>query len=179
MWPLCETRVSISKRYAASYSWNATSRTGGMADWAHKRTDITLRAAGALSCATAYLAIHTLGHLYNGAARAEPGVVVYLLAAIAFLCSSLGAALLVLGHHVLDRIEVSARWQRAAPPSPQPRPEGGERRLPSADTSAFDPAAESSPTPPHIAASNEMPHAWRSAEANAQLPARLQAVGQW
>jgi hypothetical protein len=150
-----------------------------MADWAHKRTDMTIRAAGALSCATACLAIDALGHLYDGAARAEPGVMVYLLAAIAFLCSSFGAALLLLGHHVLDRIEVSARWQRVAPPSPQAHPEGIERRLPGADAISFDPAAEPSPTPPHIAASNEMPHAWRSAEANAQLSPRLQAVGQW
>jgi hypothetical protein len=150
-----------------------------MADWAHKRTDMTIRAAGALSCATAYLAIHTLGHLYDGAARAEPGVVVYLLAATAFLCSSFGAALLLLGHHVLDRIEVSARWQRVAPPSPEARPEGGGRRLPSADVISFDSAAEASLTPPHLPVSNEMPHAWRSAEANAQLSPRLQAVTQW
>jgi hypothetical protein len=150
-----------------------------MADWAHKRTDMTIRAAGALSCATAYLAFQTLGHLYDGAARAETGAVVYLLAASAFLCSSFGTALLLLGHHVLDRIEVSARWQRVAPPSRLARPNVVERRLPSADVISFDPAAEASLTPPHLPVSNEMPHAWRSAEANAQLSPRLQAVAQW
>ncbi|WP_260599292.1 hypothetical protein [Sphingomonas endolithica] len=150
-----------------------------MADWAHKRTDITIRAAGALSCATAYLAIHTLGHLYDGAARAEPGVVIYLLAAIAFLCSSFGAALLLLGHHVLDRIEVSARWQRMPASAPQARRDADGPEFVRADALSSEPKIGLPPALPHIEAMNEMPPSWRSPEAKLHVSPRLQAASQW
>jgi len=53
----------------------------------------------------AYVAIEALGRFDAVALQA-------VLAAIAFLCGSFGAALLWLGRHIFDRIEVSDQWRR-------------------------------------------------------------------
>ncbi len=47
-------------------------------------------------------------------ARNEPPIV-YLLALLVFACGSAGAALLVHGHHLFDRVQISERWIARAP----------------------------------------------------------------
>jgi hypothetical protein len=41
-----------------------------------------------------------------------PGVAAFLLALLAFLTASIGSATLILGPHLFDKVEVSARWSR-------------------------------------------------------------------
>jgi hypothetical protein len=64
------------------------------------------------------LAAHTAGkHLLaigSGDHGNQPPIV-YLLAMIAFVCGSAGCALLVHGHHLFDKIQVSERWRRRPP----------------------------------------------------------------
>ena len=142
-----------------------------MADWSNKRTtDVSVRAGGALSCAAAYLAISALAHLHVAAPRAQPGAIAYVLAAIGFLCTSFGTALIVLGHHIFDQVEVSARWQhRAAASAPPPRLHGFERQL--AGLQAVYPEAEIDPrpAPERIGGMNELPLSWRGFDAHARL----------
>lgn len=78
------------------------------------RADVAVRVAGALSCVVAYVAIKALGHFDADAIQA-------VLAAIAFLCGSFGAALMWLGHHIFDRVEVSDQWRRRRPTPPVER----------------------------------------------------------
>lgn len=83
-----------------------------MQDWRKDwRTDSGLRLGGVALCALAYLAIRSLLALHLSQARVEPGASAFALAAAAFLCASIGAALMIAGRHVLDEIEVSQRWR--------------------------------------------------------------------
>jgi len=84
---------------------------------------IGLRRVGLVSCGVAYAA---LSHLFSMRLPARaPGVLAYALAALGFLSASAGAALVGLGHHLFDQIEVSSRWRRgsasdgALPPQPE------------------------------------------------------------
>jgi hypothetical protein len=80
-----------------------------MTDPRHLRTDLSLRASGVLALTIAATAIHTLVRLHP-----QTGALAFLLAAIGFLCASAGAMLVIVGRHIHDRVQVSARWQRAA-----------------------------------------------------------------
>lgn len=73
-----------------------------------RRTDFSLRVSGILSLAVAATAIHTLARLHQ-----QTSVLAFLLATIGFLCASVGAMLVIVGDHIHDRVQVSARWQRA------------------------------------------------------------------
>ncbi len=73
------------------------------------RTDLSLRAGGILSLAIAFIAIHTLARL-----QPQTGALAFLLATIGFLCASAGAMLVIVGGHIHDRVQVSARWRRVA-----------------------------------------------------------------
>jgi len=42
----------------------------------------------------------------------SPGAVVFLLALVTFLSASAGGAMLILGPHLFDKVEVSERWAR-------------------------------------------------------------------
>ncbi|RXD03596.1 hypothetical protein EQZ23_14795 [Sphingomonas sp. UV9] len=79
-----------------------------MTDLRRLRTDLSLRASGIPLLAVAVTAIHTLARLHP-----PISVLAFLLATIGFLCASAGAMLAIVGHHIHDRIQVSARWQRA------------------------------------------------------------------
>ena len=72
------------------------------------KADLGIRAAGLLSSALAQAAIARLmtAHLHGAA-----GPRACCLAAIGFLCASAGAAMVLLGRHLFDRIEVSSRWR--------------------------------------------------------------------
>jgi hypothetical protein len=83
-----------------------------MDHWHQKRAaDIGLRSGGAALCSLSWLAFRTLFHLRLAPWPAAPGSSAFALAAIGFLCASAGAALLVLGHHMFDEIELGERWR--------------------------------------------------------------------
>ena len=57
----------------------------------------------------------TCGHalwLLHG--ERSQGVVAFLLALVTFLSASIGSAMLIVGPHLFDKVEVSARWARLA-----------------------------------------------------------------
>lgn len=83
-----------------------------MHNWHHeRRADIGLRLAGAVLGGLSWLAVQRLAVLHLPASRADPGVGALLLAAAAFLCASLGAALTTQGRHIFDPVQVSERWR--------------------------------------------------------------------
>ena len=80
-----------------------------MTDAHRLRTDLSLRASGVLLLAIAVTALHLLARL-----NPQTSALAIPLATIGFLCASAGAMLAIVGHHIHDRVEISARWQRAA-----------------------------------------------------------------
>ncbi|MGA1799452.1 hypothetical protein VH567_11810 [Sphingomonas sp. 4RDLI-65] len=80
-----------------------------MTDARRLRTDLSLRASGILSLAIAATAIHTFARLHP-----PTGALALLLAMIGFLCASAGMMLVIVGHHIHDRVQVSVRWRRVA-----------------------------------------------------------------
>lgn len=94
--------------------------------------DIALRAAGLLLCVVAYLATSHLIALQPPLPDQTVGAESFILAAIGFLSASAGSAMLCLGHHLFDRVEISARW-------------GSGRVVPVDDASS--PLGASGPTP--------------------------------
>jgi hypothetical protein len=70
-----------------------------------------LRAAGALLLALAYAAAAVLrARALAGPIMGDP--LAWLLAAVSFVLASGGAALLVVGRHLFDHVEVARRWSR-------------------------------------------------------------------
>ena len=80
-----------------------------MTDSRRLRTDLSLRASGVRALTIAATPIHTLVRIHP-----QTGALAFLLATIGFLCASGGAMLVIVGHHIHDRVQLSARWQRAA-----------------------------------------------------------------
>ena len=80
-------------------------------DW---KAGIALRACGAAACGISYLAISALIGLRLGDGQLPDGVLPFVLAAAGFLRASVGSALLALGHHIFDEVEISQRWQSAS-----------------------------------------------------------------
>jgi hypothetical protein len=91
-------------------------------DWGNMpRSRWGLRQLGVVLLFAAYAAakhLLAIGHNHHGA---EPSSV-YLLALLAFVCGSVGSALLVLGHHLFDKIEVPERWRKRPPAVPETMP---------------------------------------------------------
>jgi len=86
----------------------------------HQRhVDLGIRATGALLCCIAYVAIANLAAM---PIRSQSvGALAYSLATVGFLGASAGSAMIALGHHLFDEIEVSQRWRhrpRAVAQSP-------------------------------------------------------------
>ena len=80
-----------------------------------------LRQLGVLLLLGAYTAgkhVLAMGGRHHG----DQPPLVYLLALITFLCGSAGSALLVHGHHLFDKIEVSERWRKRPPAAPNLMP---------------------------------------------------------
>lgn len=81
-----------------------------MAAWHRsRRADIGLRVTGLLFCWISYTAFVRLFAMHLPTQKA--GLISYGLAAIGFMAASAGSALTLLGHHLFDEIEVSARWR--------------------------------------------------------------------
>lgn len=81
-----------------------------MAAWHRsQRADLGLRALGLLLCWLSYTAIVRLVAMHVPAQAAD--IVAYGLATVGFVAASSGSAMLILGNHLFDEIEVSARWR--------------------------------------------------------------------
>lgn len=87
-----------------------------------RRADIVLRATGLLLCWVSYSAISRLVAMHLPPRNA--GVLVYGIAAVGFMAASAGSALILLGHHLFDEIEVSARWRSRSDRNVFPPSEG-------------------------------------------------------
>lgn len=78
---------------------------------------LRLIGAGLLGCA--YLLVTLLFSRYGPVSPAAPLAMTYPIAAASFACASAGGALLMLGAHLFDEVEVSERWtQRHFPVGP-------------------------------------------------------------
>ncbi|WP_230483065.1 hypothetical protein [Sphingomonas sp. Leaf21] len=81
-----------------------------MAAWHRsRRADWALRGGGLILWAIAYAAITHLCAAHPSAL--SPGATALALATIGFLGASAGTALVMLGGHLFDEVEVSARWR--------------------------------------------------------------------
>ncbi|WP_203310881.1 hypothetical protein [Sphingomonas beigongshangi] len=76
-----------------------------------RRADLSLRAGGLCLLVISGLALRRLIALHIASGGAD--AFAFLLALIAFLSASLGSAATLLGGHLFDEVEVSARWRRA------------------------------------------------------------------
>jgi len=74
------------------------------------RQGLAIRFLGVGLCVIAWRSIAQLIVMTGHGGRA--GLAGYALATIGFLFASLGSALAVLGEHVSDEVQVSARWRR-------------------------------------------------------------------
>lgn len=98
-----------------------------MAAWHRsRRADIVLRATGLLLCWVSYAAVSRLVAMHVPPQKA--GALAYGIAAIGFMAASAGSALTLLGHHLFDEIEVSARW-RGKPDLNIPKPSKGNSEM--------------------------------------------------
>lgn len=87
-----------------------------MANWHHNwKTDIALRVCGAMSCGLSYLSIHALIDMRLADGTLPDDAVPFILAASGFLCASVGATLLALGHHIFDEVVISPPWRNPFP----------------------------------------------------------------
>jgi hypothetical protein len=77
--------------------------------WATRPGDLTIRAIGTASLGLCWLAISSLANLVRSGAG--QGMSALGLAALGFASGCAGAAALVLGRGLFDRIEISARWR--------------------------------------------------------------------
>lgn len=77
-----------------------------------------LRQLGVVLLLAAYAAGDHLVAIAPRFPQTEPPLV-YFLALIAFVCGSAGCALVIHGHHLFDRAEVSERWRRPPPAVPR------------------------------------------------------------
>lgn len=85
------------------------------------RSGLAIRAIGLALLGGAAAAGRALVAIVQADPLAARSPLAWLLAAATFCCLSLGAALLVLGAHIFDEVEVSERWQRHAGTSDEVR----------------------------------------------------------
>lgn len=78
-----------------------------------------LRVVGLLALLTSWRACAWLRALLHRN-PSDHSVIVYLLALAAFCCASAGAALLFVGHHLFDKVQISERWVRRPPQGADP-----------------------------------------------------------
>lgn len=73
--------------------------------------DAALRLSGAALCALSYITFVRLVAWGHVAAKGASLVTPLGLGTIGFLSASAGAAMLLLGRHLFDEVEVSSRWR--------------------------------------------------------------------
>lgn len=81
-----------------------------MERWRTRRADRWLRLTGLVLLAVAGAALRWLYLLHVRPQSA--GLLAYALGALAYVGASCGAALVILGRHLFDEMEVSSRWGR-------------------------------------------------------------------
>jgi xanthosine utilization system XapX-like protein len=92
----------------------------GGTDWRHNRVaDTSVRAGGFAMLGLAGISVHALTALRAGLSQGAPPPWVFGLAMIGFIGASFGSALVVLGRHIFDRVEISERWARRSPILPR------------------------------------------------------------
>ena len=79
-----------------------------------RRADLGLRISGLLFWAISYLAISRLVALRLPPPEQAIGGIAFILTAVGFLSASAGTAMVVLGRHLFDQVEISARWRRGS-----------------------------------------------------------------
>ena len=77
----------------------------------HLLRGLSIRVVGLAVLGLSRTSGHALWLLHGGR---SPGVAAFLLALATFLCASIGSAMLIVGPHLFDKVEVSARWARLA-----------------------------------------------------------------
>ncbi|HZG33274.1 MAG TPA: hypothetical protein VEZ59_08370 [Sphingopyxis sp.] len=88
-----------------------------MTKWHQTRpVDLGLRVVGAALLAAGWAIAVRLHQLAPAASPRDAGSLLLFLSATAFLCASAGSALLFVGGGLWERVEVSERWRRVAPP---------------------------------------------------------------
>lgn len=85
-----------------------------MPDFTYRHNDLLLRFTGVLAIAIAVVALRQLYSLVHLPPHHEASLIELALAAIGFLGTSGGSALVVLGHHIFDEVVVARPWGRAA-----------------------------------------------------------------
>ena len=86
-------------------------------------TGVAIRASGGAALGLAWVCGHALWRLH---ATDPSSAVMFLLAMITFLAGSAGSAMLIVGPHLLDEVEVSRRWaRRPIPHDPNPDDDNG------------------------------------------------------
>lgn len=75
----------------------------------HLLRGLSVRVVGLTVLGLSWACGHALWLLHGDR---SPGVAAFLLAMTAFLSASVGSAMLILGSHLFDKVEVSARWAR-------------------------------------------------------------------
>lgn len=86
-----------------------------------RRRDIAIRLAGLVMLPIGGISIDGLYQLVHGAPAQGSTFPELGLAATGFLCISIGSALLSLGAHLFDEVEISARWASTAASSQESR----------------------------------------------------------
>lgn len=90
----------------------------------HLSRGLSIRVFGLAMLGLSWTCGHALWQLHGDA---SPGVAAFLLALLTFLSASIGSAMLILGPHLFDKVEVSARWARLAVDRDQDRAAGMAR----------------------------------------------------
>jgi len=77
----------------------------------HLLRGLSIRVSGLAVLGLSWTCGHALWLLHG---ERSPGVAAFLLALATFLSASAGSAMLILGPHLFDKVEVSERWARLA-----------------------------------------------------------------
>lgn len=85
-----------------------------MPDLTYRHNDLLLRFTGLLSIALAVAALRQLYSLVHLPPHHEASLIELALAAIGFIGTSGGSALVVLGRHIFDEVVVARPWGHAA-----------------------------------------------------------------
>ena len=85
-----------------------------------------LRVVGALLLLSCWLLFRWLFKVADPGHRNDPGMLEFAAAWAGFICFSLGCALVFLGEHIFDEVEIAERWRRR--PADRAIPSGFRRK---------------------------------------------------
>ena len=99
-----------SGSFRAEPTAGASPRAGASPLVRRLATQLAFRVSGLLLIGFAVLAAHWLTMSAHAAGRHAPSALELTLAALCFASASSGSALLFVGPHLLDQVEISPRW---------------------------------------------------------------------